>query len=254
MPRPGQMAMLAKPIISSGGASASPSVMAAGDMHFSATNVTLTGAEVASVVDLHDATNSLVAQSSSVRPAQPAADAALGGALSMTFSGDTLISNKAASFWTFLHDGSPGYEVFMIGVPTSISGDQSWMFSGYAPGIDHGQSGGNFYHVIQEGGGGAFVYAVPALGMVNGTATYVNHSFSSAAGWALRRRGTSVSTGTQLGPPTPGASSQTLAVGWDGSNRMTFRLASLLVFKRVLSSGDRTIVQSWIQSTFGIAP
>lgn len=239
-----------RPQVSSGGVSLP---LTAGDMHFSATSVTLTGSEVASMIDLNDATNTFTPESASVRPAQPAADSALGNALSMTFASDTMISTKAASFWTFIHDGT-GYESFMVMVPTAITGTQSWLWNGSSPGIDHGMDGGNFYHAIFQAAGGTVVFSTPALGMTVGTATYVNHSYSTAAGWVLRRKSTVLGSGSQAMAPATGAAANTMRIGSDGFNRASFRLAALIIFKRVLSSGDRTTVQSWIQSTYGIAP
>ncbi len=250
-PHPGVAALASHTHIATGGAPALPYLT--GDMHFSATSVTTTGAETASMIDLRDATNTLVPESAALRPAAPAADSAIGNALSMAFVNDTMVSTKAASFWNHIHDGT-GYESFMVFTPTNVAAIQSWMYDGGTSGIDHGTDGPNFYHGIFDASSAAVVYLSLAHGLVVGTPTYINHSYSSAAGWAFRRKGTSLGSGAQSGTPSSAAASATMKLGSDGGNRAQFRLACWLVYKRVLSAGDRTTTQSWIQTTYGIAP
>jgi hypothetical protein len=225
----------------------------AGDMHFSATNVTTTGAETASMIDLRDATNTLVPETTALRPAAPASDAAISGQLSIAFVNDTLVSTKPASFWTFIHDGS-GYESFMVFTPTNIAAVQSWMYDAGTSGIDHGTDGTKFYHAIMNAAGATVAFVNVAHGLVVGTPTYVNHSYSSGAGYAFRRKSTSLASGAQATAPSSVAAAATMKLGSDGGNRAQIRLAAWIVFKRVLSASDRTTVQSWIQATYGIAP
>jgi hypothetical protein len=194
----------------------------------------------------------------------PTADASLGNALSATFSAHRIRSNRPASAWRYLHDGT-GCEAYMVTVPTNVAAGQRVWFATNPNTAAAGDTGAEIFSstdaaVLGIANNGVYPVAFSLGGqLVAGTPTVLGYSSatSQTPDAILRRRSSSIVTGDYGSAVAAGVDpTATLGIGADtaGLRFGAFRFAAFYAFPRILTAGERATVFTWIQARYGIAP
>lgn len=215
--------------------------------------------KVASFIDWNDPTHTLAQATSANQVALPAPSASFNGRYVVTFATTMFYtSNRAASTWTFLHDGT-GMDEFAVFRATAMSPGAS-MIAGTQTGSTNYQSlyltttGATASMNINNAAGSAIGVgdqAIPALG----TSTWLRATVLAGAGnTKLYDKGTQRFSGT-VSSPSGGAPPTSLVLGKlpGGAAAYLGDLRSLL-FAPALSASAAAVVASWIQQDTGIAP
>ncbi len=253
MPNPGQIAAIQRP-------KADPflALFQVGDSWFDADNVNTASGQTVEFIDVIDPTHFLTQATSSNRAASPATDALFAGANCVLFDGsnDYYLSNRPTSAWTYLHDGS-GCTIFAVFEKVSAAAFShviwsTWTNTGTGGFWHYGPDG--YWSVKTTGLGAIADTADPSVG-----ATYTEAQFaSSLAPTELRGRikNGSAATSTPNGSlyATAPARSLTLGCLFPGANHYAGKFRALYCFKRILTTPERAIVQSKIQTQTGITP
>lgn len=240
------------------------SLFTANDSWFDADNVAVDGSSrVTGWVDYMDPTHQLAQANTGLMSPTPTVDAALAGAKSTSFAGGKWYeSNRAASAWKHLHDGT-GSEWMMVYVPSASNNtflatcNAAGATVGYYVSATTGSSSNLASSILNGSGSSTFVFG--SCPVVNGTGTYLGVSVRTAQHLVTHR-------GTAAGSNTPAALSSadplsTLRVGAGttgpgsaaGLNPADYRLHAVYVWKRVLTASERATVQSFVLSKTGIA-
>jgi len=155
----------------------------------------------------------------------------------------------------WMHDGTGG-EYFLIG--THIAGADGGVPIGSRDiggvGFSLVFSGAADIQQYVIGDGESFVVAAPASAAAAGVPGYVNFRLSTAAtpDFEFRNKGTIAAQGDVTNPPSGAPSSQRLRLGGPPPYVASFRWVAL-VMTPALTPAQRTTVQQWIQSAYGIA-
>lgn len=192
--------------------------------------------------------------------AVPVADAALRGQLSATFSTTFYDSSAPATNWKFIHSGA-GYESFVVFVPTAFA--TNYLLFGTtataANGILCFVADASGYQDQTYGAAGIISPAVAGAGVFsNGVGTYINSSYLEGGGspeFVRRIRTAVVRTGDSSGAPSSSDSAYTLRVGAvPNVDTIPFvgRWATQLIFNRVLTSTERSVVQEYFAVKYGL--
>ncbi len=257
MPRPGQSA-LSRPSLQTAGLGGA---LRAGDIWFDCTSVTTSGGLVTAFVDRNNALNTLAAANSARRVATPAIDSGFANALTVSCSTAEYLSNQAASFWNFVHDGT-GFEWFFVGSQAANALFENYIF-------DQGGLNGDTYlgdaaamrlrgensnYEITSAGENSIGRIWVAHGLVAGQADYLAGTMQGSS-FTLRRRSSTIGSASTWSAPGSGAAPGSLMLLNDGfGNYWVGKFACALFFRRVLSTSDCQKVQSYIQSTYGVPP
>ena len=194
--------------------------------------------------------------------ALPAADAAMGGALALTFAGAQWYdSADPASYWKPLHDGTgcTWYTVFKPTVSTVHVLHSSRLFVTAAE-IGHTayiNNLTNFFSLVSNGAAESLSLSGGVPGV--GTATYLSQKFATAStpDGDLRVRSASVSSGNAgaLSSADPVAALR-LGAGIAPSNRLPLQATwgAFLYVPRVITVAEDAFVQNYLRAAYGIAP
>lgn len=221
----------------------------------SAADYRVAGSNIDRWIDANNSARWLQQATSANQPLIPTADASLGGALSMNFTSATpffLDSNEAASAWNFLSNGS-GATVYVVGVPGAFAA-ADYLFAtadGSTQGMDCYRNGASSWNArVVTGSADQIVVS----GVAAGTPTYLEFTSSTAGGVTGRlKNGTAT---THALSSTTGAE-VTLRLGArpvSGALGSNIRINSFLLFKRVLTTAEKSLVQAYILSKTGIVP
>jgi hypothetical protein len=188
--------------------------------------------------------------------AAPSADAALGGAESVAFTGSQyMTANHPASEFRFLHSDM---ELFFVQVPTQPDAAYRVQFS-TAPannavsGISLAGSNSLYSLFVTNGLGPPPPLTLSnVLSVVPGSGTYYHVGFSPGfPGFGERETDLSLSTTTAAASLTDPA--HTLTIGGDAGGSAIMRFADFLIFDRRLTPYERQIVREYIHGRYGIA-
>jgi len=169
-------------------------------------------------------------------------------------------SNRAASVWRFLHDGS-GYDVFHVFTPKSLANLGPLMATRVAAGFGVGythyyQTNGNQAMVVGNGTANLFPPITAAGGATVDQGTYweADYSSSQTPQAALFNKAVSVTTAAAVGSPAAGDSAGTLRLGAfvTGGFFLVARWADSIIFNRVLTPAQRTQVRTYIARRYGL--
>lgn len=210
--------------------------------------------------------HALVQTTGANQVALPAHNASMGGRLTCTFAGsEYYVSSAAASAWKYLNDGT-GCDTFIVlvddhglGVPvnpllstTNYNGGVGYFFG-------TGTIGGNPV-VINQNRNNTPATVVETSAASTQTGTYFEFLCQSGRSpeFEQRERGGPPSGAQQTGPlantPSNANPSNTLHLFAypDASVKGTGQWAESLMFNRVLTTTERSVVQSYLQSKYGV--
>lgn len=210
--------------------------------------------------DRIDASHCMLQALSSLQVATPTADAAMGDALTASFtSAPWYDSNRPSSAWRFIHDGT-GMELWLSALYTDANG-RIGLATSAAQTIQ--QVGLQLYYVANNAqmylSNGLASYLISALGWgyPPSAPTFVSVSMSATASPQARIE-TSLATnpGALSGSPTtenPYGPLRLGAAAGVGSYAIGMRWRGLYTFRRVLSDAERTIVRQFVSADMGIS-
>lgn len=215
--------------------------------------------KINALVDYVDTSHALTQGGSTQQCALPAADASMGGALTLTFAGGQYYdSNRAPSWWTFLHDGT-GSTIRLVFTPTNVSATTIALATilGTNSGMQFVLGNTGTVQVAIYNASAAIAAPVTAASALsNGTATYTSISYSESASpeYDLRMKSTSSATGSTTDAPLSTAPAFTFCLGTRGNRAVPLqaRVRALYIHRRVLSSVEHLIEQQFTTSTTGI--
>lgn len=240
---------------------------------FSADRFTIDGTsgKVSALVDWMDSTHTLAQATSANQAAAPAADSAVRGARSLTFTGSQLyVSSRAASTWKYLHDGT-GFAVVAVFVPDTGGGSAAQnTIASTVRGADIASASGlvlSYTTTTTTGGLVARVARANATPTINQTPTTV---FTQSTAYSLRfdylegagteyhlsKSGVSLATGASLAAPTATDPQGTLTIGAnvsDASNKLTGRLAFFATAPAILTAAQATTLSAYLTQKYGVA-
>jgi hypothetical protein len=257
-PSPGQKLMMAQPLGLAAQFRALFREDTGKDSWFDADAVTSDGGtKLYSWNDRIDATHVLYQATSGAQCNLPAADASFANAKAAVFNGSShlYVSTRAASAFTFLHDGT-GMEV--VGV-FNIDNTANMVLWSTWP---NASAGGGWHYVNLTHWEVRLVSADAILDcglMPANVGTYSAVSFTTADSPQMRgyRKSAQVGT-TAAGGPYATAPVITLRIGNLGpgitAGMFAGRLRALYLFRRVLNAAEKTTYRSFIQADTGIAP
>jgi hypothetical protein len=231
------------------------------DSRFNTRLYTASGGNVVSWTDHADATHVITQPTAGLRVPIPTPDSALLGGGSSAFSAHWYESNRAASAWKWLHDGSD-CEVYVVFVPTTVAAGQRQICGTCRGDTLAGDIGFEFQNNaatalcanINEAAT-PLILAVAAVavagtpfvyGFRGGTAQTPDGTFTNRSATV-----TSANYGSAVSAANPTGTLR-LGAAVDGSKLGAMRWAELLIFKRVLQSSERSTVMSYFQFEYGI--
>lgn len=260
LPSPGQKLMMAQPL----GLAAQFRALfredgGGKDSWFDADNVTSDGGtKLYSWNDRIDATHLLYQPTSGAQCSLPVADASFANAKTATLNGtsNTYVSSRAASAFTFMHDGT-GVEI--VGCYRLDTTSSSVWWSSWAPSVS-----GWAAHYVNIGYWAVHLTSSDAIinlgagALPSGVADYSVFSFSTADSPMLRAYRKSAQIGSLASAvPYTGAATAPLRIGNLGAGTTDWfngRIRALYLFRRVLTAAEKTVYRSYIQADTGIAP
>jgi hypothetical protein len=231
------------------------------DSRFNTRNYTSSGGNVVSWVDYADASHVLTQPTAGLRVPVPTTSAALLGANAATFSTHWYESNRAASTWRFLHDGT-GCEAYAVFVPTTVAAGQRVVWATNTNTAAPGDTGAELFWsataaVFAIANNGAYPVAFSPAGSIaagsaraisyqSGTVRTPDAAMSSAT--ALLTQG-DYGSAVAAGDPT-----STLRLGADpaGARFGVMQWAELFTFQRVLQASERASLMSYFRFEYGI--
>lgn len=194
--------------------------------------------------------------------AAPSANAALGGANTVAFTGtQRLVSNQAASFWAMLHGAHTSFTVW---VPTVTTVGYLWGTGGAAGLVGGSQRGGalaaqestdqHYWRVANATVNQINVTPVSAYNVGTGVWTETQYGGAGSAAYVLRLKGASIASGNAAGTHSSADPTATLSVGTDGAGGFagSFALRALYFFDYVLSAAQRAVVLAQITADTGL--
>lgn len=241
-----------------------------GDYRFEAGSYTVSGSNAASFIDMISGTRSLAQATGANQCLIPTANADLNNQLTASFSGSMWYdSTESASNWSFRHNGT-GYTEVVVFRPTSalavgilhatVRSQDVNTTTGSILGYRTSGTNGVYWRVCNGTGTRPVEQdSMASAGVSNGTATYIVTSYGSSASpnAVAALKSTTLFSGAQGGTPSAGAPSATLKLGANGlTNDFGFvgEWAATYIFKRALNATERSVVQSYIQQRYRIAP
>ncbi len=227
---------------------------------FTADKFTVDGTtgKVASFTDWRDSTHTVAQSTEANQCVIPTGVSGLNGRLGASFSSTWYDSNRAASTWKFLHDGT-GCEVIRVFVPGSVTGTTYPVATRSGGAAQHGF--GSLRNAAAAGAillsAGNTVLNGQAGTLVVGTPTWTDFYYQeglSGAEYEVFLRSTSVTSGNSSIAPSSSNPSATLRLGarTDGTGAETETWCATLIANRVLSSDERTLVRSAILQRYGV--
>jgi len=186
----------------------------------------------------------------------------------LTFGGDDVLSASTASDWTFLHN-STGSTVFAVAISDNTGEFEYSIFATSVGSSERGcalrltsPSPGTLSPFVSTGGGsGTLVSLISGETFTNGTAFYVsgvwdnnNATLANRSKWR-KNGGTEVGTNTQDDAPSSSNPARALCIGNNtnsGSFAWTGKIAEIIMYTGVLSSGNVASVNSYLASKWGI--
>lgn len=219
-----------------------------------------------------DPTHAYSQPTSANQVAAPGADALFGGRVSASFSGTEYYNSTApASAWKFLHDGTGFDAIFVASANTAAASGTAHTFASTMDIDAFPTSIGSTFRFAAQTGRLSLVVA-----RNNATAT-INTSFPVGGGWvndsaryarftyveggspeyAILDKSTTITSGSSAAAPDTGNPTQTLRLGAEygaGFAGLRAKWVAAIFFTRVLSAGDWSVVQTYLQTKYGIAP
>jgi hypothetical protein len=236
------------------------------DVWLDASNYVLDGGtgKLRSLVDYIDATHIVTQASAGLQPAAPATTAAVANAMTTLFASSQLVSNRAASLWSFIHDGT-GFDNICVVVPTVLSTGHIWatasaagILGGTAVGAALLPASDTSTYLRASNGPTAIINNNGATLLAVGTGSYIETSYSetSSPEWTIWKKGTLVNSGSSAAAPSASAPTTTLYVGTDGIGAFPgdFRLRSSYWWRHVLSAAEKTVARAFVQADTGVVP
>lgn len=221
---------------------------------FTSDNVVLAASKIDAFRDLQDATHLLQQTTDANRVAAPAAHADFGGKLCATFVAATsnfYTSNRAASAWRYLHDFT-GMHLVLVGTSTADAATYWLSTAGANSGVWvlGGGTGNTGARVTTKNDAGANNVNLTAEGATPAnTSTYFQWSQSQADSPQVKlwNRDVLAQTAAIASSIFTGDPSSPLVLGGraDGLGYKSFRFRALFVVPRVLTTGERYVVQRW---------
>lgn len=189
----------------------------------------------------------------------------------LTFGGDDVLQASTASDWTFLHNAT-GSTVFAVSIHDNTGAAEFPIFAtstgssqvGCALRISYDTPPAPFTigpFVSTGGGSGTLVSLISGGAVTAGTAFYTsgiwdnnNATLASRSKWR-QNGGAEFGTNTQDDAPSSSNPANALFIGANntaGTTGYTGKIAEIIMYTGVLSSGDITKVNSYLASKWGI--
>lgn len=233
------------------------SLFTSGSVWLDADSVTTSGANLSTVVDRMDAAHSLSVGAGTL--AAPAAHADYGGKACLSFTGTQhIVSNRAASAWNFLHNGT-GVTLIHVLTPTSagtclISATRTNTAVGHHA---YWSSARTFWSITDAATTQIVNLNVDAQ-FVSGTPTVYCGTWQDGVSpeATLRTKSVTVQTGSSSGPPTPNNADGTLTIGAQvsGITKASMRWRATYILPYVVTAAQYTWMLNYIKADTGIQP
>lgn len=219
--------------------------------------------KVGAFIDLRDPTHEFAQADPAKQPALPAADAALGGQVSSSFSGvEYLQSNRSAASWNAWHNGAGGSSLHVF-VPTAAFG--YFLASRGAAGatgiLMAFNTAGNFVYQVHRGVTTVVSAATGTPALNTGAQMYASYWDTASGGpagaeYVLDPTGAAAATGDSASTPDAGAPAGSMMLGarTDGTFPATMRWWGSFFKSTQPSAANLARAQQIIQQLTTIAP
>jgi hypothetical protein len=239
---------------------------------FDATSYTVDGVsgKVASMVDRMDGSHSLVQATSGKQVVVPVADSVLSNRATFAFAGaQAYVSNRAASAWNYLHDGT-GHWTAVVWALTSTASTQQSLWATYTDGQQAVERGAFCTpNVITN------IWQILRIAAAN--ATYVVNQASNATSWSVetayststqylegggtpeiknRKNAADLYTGDSGRAPDTGDAAYSLVVGAGASQAFYWlraRIACMMFAPKIPTAAQLAVLSAYTTARYGVA-
>lgn len=218
--------------------------------------------KVSDFIDYVDPTHTLHQGTGANQVAIPAAYGPMAGAFAASFLGSQFYdSNRAASAWPYLHNGSGCGLTSVLSPQSSDATFRVWLSTrtGTNVGFNAYRQGSTMTTVpLEVTNGSASISPASSILTAADAPTYWTATYSETVSpeFSYYLKSSSGGTGASTAAPSASNPAATLRMGAQvggGSGFLAF-WNTLISHRRVLSAAERTIEQQFILSTTGIAP